>query len=130
MKFVILTGGIELSVGAMVALSAIIAASTMEAGWPSPLACVAVLAAGAFLGLLHGLVIHYFDVQPFIATLAGMFPARGLGHLLARGRASRPAARPLPIHNAAFTDFAERTITFGDYYITYAVVVGLVIVGV
>jgi ribose/xylose/arabinose/galactoside ABC-type transport system permease subunit len=94
MTFVILTGGIDLSVGAMVALSTIIAARTMEAGWPAPLACVAVLAAGAFLGLLHGLVIHYFDVQPFIATLAGMFLARGLCYLL--------AGRPLPIHNAAF----------------------------
>ena len=78
MTFVILTGGIDLSVGAVVALSAIIAAKLMAAGWPAAAAIPVVLLTGSVLGLLVGLMIHYFRIQPFIATLAAMFLARGL----------------------------------------------------
>ncbi|PJJ71075.1 simple sugar transport system permease protein [Diaminobutyricimonas aerilata] len=82
MTFVILTGGIDLSVGAVVALSTMIAASLAQAGW-SPVAIIlVVLLAGSTLGLLVGLVIHYFDIQPFIATLAAMFLARGLCYVI------------------------------------------------
>jgi len=123
MTFVILTGGIDLSVGSVVALSTVVAARGMEAGWPAPVATLAVLAMGALLGLLTGLIIHYFDVQPFIATLAGMFLARGLCYILAR--------RPLPIRSDTFTTFAQGTITLpGGYYTTYAVVLALAVVGV
>src|SRR4051812_26936670 len=115
MTFVIITGGIDLSVGAMVALSTIIMARGLAAGWPVPLAVIAVLAAGALLGLLHGVVIHYFDVQPFIATLAGMFLARGLCYLL--------APHSVPIQNKTVSDFAEHTVNIGNYYVTYAVVI-------
>src|SRR3989337_915030 len=72
MTFVILTGGIDLSVGSVVALSTMIAASLLRAGWPPGIVILVVLLAGTTLGLLSGLVIHYFDVQPFIATLAAM----------------------------------------------------------
>jgi len=123
MTFVILTGGIDLSVGSVVALSTVVAARTMEAGWPPLAACVLVLLIGSTLGLLMGLAIHYFDVQPFIATLAGLFFARGLCFLL--------AGRPLPIRNQAFSRFAEATITLpGGYYTTYAVVLALIVVAV
>jgi len=118
MTFVILTGGIDLSVGSVVALSTVIAARGMEAGWPAPVASIVVLAMGALLGLLMGLIIHYFDVQPFIATLAGMFLARGLCFLL--------AGRPLPIRNDTFTQFAQGTITLpGGYYTTHGVVIAV-----
>jgi ribose/xylose/arabinose/galactoside ABC-type transport system permease subunit len=121
MTFVILTGGIDLSVGSVVALSTVVAARTMEAGWPAPAACLLVLLIGSGMGLLMGLAIHYFDVQPFIATLAGLFFARGLCFLL--------AGRPLPIHNGPFTRFAAATITLpGGYYTTYAVVLALLVV--
>src|SRR3954447_9370610 len=118
--FVILTGGIDLSVGAMVALSTIILARTLAAGWPLPLAVLVVLLAGVVLGLLHGVVIHYFDVQPFIATLAGMFLARGLCYLL--------APHSIPIQNKTVSDFAERTVDIGNYYVTYAVVIAVAVV--
>ena len=68
MTFVILTGGIDLSVGSVVALSTVILATALKAGWPMPLAVGAVLVVGPLLGLMMGLVIEYFDVQPFIAT--------------------------------------------------------------
>ena len=82
MTFVILTGGIDLSVGSVVALSTMIAAKTLQMGWPPYLSMAAVLATGTLLGLLMGLLIHYFDIQPFIATLAGLFLARGLTYLI------------------------------------------------
>ena len=82
MTFVILTGGIDLSVGSVVALSTVILAKTLQVGWPMPLAVVVVLLVGPPLGLVMGLIIEYFDVQPFIVTLAGMFLARGLCYVV------------------------------------------------
>lgn len=78
MTFVILTGGIDLSVGAMMALGAVMAAWLMQGGLNPGLTIVVVLVAGTVLGLGVGFVIHKFEIQPFIATLAAMFLARGL----------------------------------------------------
>jgi len=82
MTFVILTGGIDLSVGSVVALSTMIAASLARDGWPPAAVIAVVLISTSTLGLLVGLVIHYFAIQPFIATLAAMFLARGLCYVI------------------------------------------------
>lgn len=83
MGFVILSGGIDLSVGAVLALATMIAAWLLQvAHWP-PLAVIAfVLLLGAGFGAGMGAIIHYFRLQPFIVTLAGMFLARGLCYLI------------------------------------------------
>jgi ribose/xylose/arabinose/galactoside ABC-type transport system permease subunit len=83
MSFVILSGGIDLSVGSVLALSTLIAAWLLHvAHWP-PLAVIAcVLLMGALFGGAMGALIHYFALQPFIVTLAGMFLARGLCYLV------------------------------------------------
>ncbi|MFJ6443365.1 galactofuranose ABC transporter, permease protein YjfF [Streptomyces sp. NPDC091649] len=121
MTFVILTGGIDLSVGAVAALSTMIAAATLEAGWPPLLSIVAVLGSGATLGLLMGLVIHHFEVQPFIVTLAGMFLARGLCFLI--------SVESVSITDPAFRKFAAGAITLpGDITLTYSVVIALAVV--
>jgi simple sugar transport system permease protein len=78
MTFVILSGGIDLSVGAVVALSMILSAKLLQQGWSPGLVIALVLVMGFAFGGVQGLLIHYFDIQPFIATLAGMFLARGL----------------------------------------------------
>ncbi|WP_422739249.1 galactofuranose ABC transporter, permease protein YjfF [Micromonospora sp. WMMD729] len=78
MTFVILTGGIDLSVGSVVAMTAMVSASLLEKGLPAALVLVIALLIGPTLGLLMGCVIHFFDIQPFIVTLAGMFFARGM----------------------------------------------------
>jgi len=80
---------------------------------------VAVLLTGSVLGLLMGLVIHYFEIQPFIVTLAGMFLARGLCYVI--------SVDSIPIKNETFTSFASGTITIGDYFITPSVIVALVV---
>jgi ribose/xylose/arabinose/galactoside ABC-type transport system permease subunit len=99
MTFVILTGGIDLSVGSVVALSTMIAASLAQAGWPPAAVVLVVLVTTSTLGLLVGLVIHYFEIQPFIVTLAALFLARGLCYVISlnsisidRGSPSRRAS--------------------------------------
>ncbi|MFC4335513.1 ABC transporter permease subunit [Salininema proteolyticum] len=79
MTFVILTGGIDLSVGSVMAFSTMACAwLTVEAGVPAGWAVPGVLLFGMLSGGLIGAVIHYFKVQPFIATLVGLFLYRGL----------------------------------------------------
>jgi galactofuranose transport system permease protein len=120
MTFVILTGGIDLSVGSVVALSTMIAAATLRAGWPAWLVVLAVLASGSLLGLGMGVMIHRFGVQPFIATLAGMFLARGLCFVI--------SVESVSIKEDTFYDIATATIPLGEVSITYSVVVALVVV--
>ena len=79
MTFVILTGGIDLSVGAVMALGSVIAATLLQQGWLGPIVIIlVVLLVGSLMGLVVGLIIDRFNIQPFIATLAAMFLARGL----------------------------------------------------
>ncbi|SDZ44426.1 monosaccharide ABC transporter membrane protein, CUT2 family [Micromonospora pattaloongensis] len=78
MTFVILTGGIDLSVGSVVAMTAMVSAALLQDGLPPALVLVIALLIGPALGFLMGCAIHVFDIQPFIVTLAGMFFARGI----------------------------------------------------
>jgi simple sugar transport system permease protein len=82
MTFVILTGGIDLSVGSVVALTTMLLASLLRAEVSLLVAVPLVLLVGALFGLLHGVLIQRFRLQPFIVTLAGMFLARGLSYLI------------------------------------------------
>jgi galactofuranose transport system permease protein len=83
MSFVILSGGIDLSVGSVLALTTMVAAWLLQvAQWPAELVIVIVLLGGAAFGALQGLIIHVFKLQAFIVTLAGMFLARGLCFLI------------------------------------------------
>ncbi|WP_328527100.1 sugar ABC transporter permease YjfF [Nocardioides sp. NBC_00368] len=123
MTFVILTGGIDLSVGSNVALSTLIAARTLELGWPVVAVIAVVLLAGTVLGTAMGLLIHYFDIQPFIATLAGMFLARGLCYLI--------SVDSIPIKDETFSAIAFGSISLpGGYYLGWTAVFALVIVAV
>lgn len=77
--FVILSGGIDLSAGAIIALVSTASAYLMEKqGFYPEWVIPWMLLMGTLLGLAMGCLIHYFKVQPFIATLAGMFFARGM----------------------------------------------------
>jgi ribose/xylose/arabinose/galactoside ABC-type transport system permease subunit len=83
MTFVIISGGIDLSVGSVIALTTMVSAALVEHhGWGPAGTIPLVLGMGAGLGLLQGFVIQYFNVQPFIATLAGQFLARGLCYVI------------------------------------------------
>jgi ribose/xylose/arabinose/galactoside ABC-type transport system permease subunit len=83
MSFVILSGGIDLSVGSVLALTTVVAAWLLHvAHWPPLVVIACVLLFGAGFGAAMGALIHYFKLQPFIVTLAGMFLARGLCYLI------------------------------------------------
>lgn len=78
MTFVILSGGIDLSVGAVIGFTGVLVAVLIAwAGWHPLAAFAAALAVAAAFGGLMGLTIHYLQVPSFIVTLAGMFLARG-----------------------------------------------------
>jgi ribose/xylose/arabinose/galactoside ABC-type transport system permease subunit len=87
MTFVIVTGGIDISVGAGVALTGVVAALTMQSGQNVALAILAALAAGATLGLINGLIIAYGRVMPFVATLGTMYLFRGAALIITNGQA-------------------------------------------
>jgi len=83
MTFVILTGGIDLSVGAVIAFSTVLLAALVERhGWHPLPAIAVVLALGTAFGALMGTAIERYRLQPFVVTLAGMFLARGAATLV------------------------------------------------
>jgi len=82
LTFVILTGGIDLSVGAVIAFSSVAGVLLANAGWNPYLVMVIMVLSGSAFGLISGVLIQYFNVQPFIATLAMMFLARGLASMM------------------------------------------------
>ncbi|WP_161884148.1 ABC transporter permease [Deinococcus alpinitundrae] len=78
LTYVIITGGIDLSVGSTAALSAVIGADLMQRGLPAILAVLAALAVGAVAGLVNGLLVTRVQLAPFIVTLGTMTFYRGL----------------------------------------------------
>jgi galactofuranose transport system permease protein len=118
--FVILTGGIDLSVGSVVALTTMLSASMLEERHWSPfLVLPVVLLVGPLLGFGMGCIIHYFAIQPFIVTLAGMFLARGLCYII--------STSSIPITNETWTAMAQTKVAIGAYHVSPSAVVAFVI---
>ncbi|MGC5324319.1 ABC transporter permease [Brevibacillus sp. SYSU BS000544] len=86
MTFVILTGGIDLSVGAILALASAVTAGLMKGGMDTSLAVLIGLLMGTILGAVNGLLIWKGKVAPFIATLATMTVFRGLTLVYTEGK--------------------------------------------
>ncbi|MCL2811961.1 MAG: sugar ABC transporter permease YjfF [Clostridia bacterium] len=85
MTMVLISGGIDLSVGAVASLTGMIIAYGSTVLGVHPLLCMGLaLIVGVGLGLTMGAMIHYLNVPPFIATLTGMFLARGVCSLISR----------------------------------------------
>ncbi|MEV6632431.1 galactofuranose ABC transporter, permease protein YjfF [Actinoplanes sp. NPDC051470] len=120
MTFVILTGGIDLSVGSVVALTTMVCATMLNNGWPTPLAMIAVLLMGAALGFAMGCVIHFFEIQPFIVTLAGMFLARGLCYVISTSSIS--------INADFWRTTAQHRIGVGSFTVTPSVLIAALVV--
>ncbi len=123
MTFVIITGGIDLSIGSMIALTTMISAVLVNHGWPPLLVIPLVLAAGALFGWGMGAVIHYFKIQPFIVTLAGMFLARGLCYII--------SINTITIDHAFYRTAAQTKLRLpGGSFISISVLIALAVVGV
>jgi ribose/xylose/arabinose/galactoside ABC-type transport system permease subunit len=86
MTFVIISGGIDLSVGSIVAFSGVLLASTLQAPLPASVAIAVGVAGGASCGLVNGLLITRGRLPPFIATLGMMSVARGAALVFTEGR--------------------------------------------
>src|SRR2546429_1724929 len=88
--FVILTGGIDLSVGSILGLSGGVTALLLAAGVPIPLAILAGLLVGLVVGLVNGLLVSRMGLPPFIATLGMLGIARGIVLLLTGAKTIAP----------------------------------------
>ena len=86
MTYVIISGGIDLSVGSVLAVAGIALALALEGGVPAPAAIGIALATGTVCGLANGVLITFGRLPPFIATLGMMSVARGAALMLAEGR--------------------------------------------
>lgn len=124
MTFVIVSGGIDLSVGSMIALTTMVSASLVqERGWPPEAVIPLVLCMGAVFGWLMGAIIHYFKIQPFIVTLAGMFLARGLCYVI--------SINTITIDNPFYTKMAQTKVHLpGGNTISISVIIALAVVAV
>ncbi|MDC8786483.1 galactofuranose ABC transporter, permease protein YjfF [Roseateles koreensis] len=122
MSLVILSGGIDLSVGSVLALSTMVAAWLLQtAHWPPQAVMVAVLLMGALFGAAQGALIHFFKLQPFIVTLAGMFLARGLCYLI--------SINSITIDEPMFVALSQTQLSvFGGFVSPGAVIAVLVLV--
>ena len=90
MTFVIVTGGIDLSVGSILGLSAIVlGVAWKKLGLPLPLAILVALSVGTLAGLFNGIIITRFKVPPLIATLATLALYRGLAEGISQARSIR-----------------------------------------
>ena len=98
--FVIITAGIDLSVGAIVGFCTVILAWLLQAGVPLWLAIAATLLMGAGIGIFHGFGIVRMGLPPFIITLATLTSLRGIGLLITDGST-------ISITNEGFTNFAR-----------------------
>ncbi|MSO63337.1 MAG: ribose ABC transporter permease [Acidobacteria bacterium] len=86
MTFVIISGGIDLSVGSIVALAGVALGAMLQTGYPLPVALAAALAAGTACGMLNGALVSVGGLPPFIATLGMMSAARGTALVFTEGR--------------------------------------------
>lgn len=110
MTMVLITGGIDISVGSMVAMTCMLLAWGMEnKGLGAAPAILLVLFVGLTFGLVQGFLVSYLKIQPFIVTLAGMFFARGMTAII--------STEMISIKNEVFLKWAQAKIylPFGGY---------------
>jgi ribose/xylose/arabinose/galactoside ABC-type transport system permease subunit len=125
---VVISGGIDLSVGGIVALTSTASAALLRIGWDPWVVMLLMLALGTAMGALMGYFITYLKVQPFIATLAGMWIGRGLAYTISN--------ESIAIYDRTYSILARTKILIpglsnpvtqkGDY-ITISVVVAMTV---
>lgn len=133
MTCVMLTGGIDISVGSLIAMDCMILAVGMERwNMSAPVLCILVLVIGIVFGLVQGFCIGYLEIQPFIVTMAGLFFGRGMTAVICTDQVSISS-------NELFVKLANMKISlpFGAYtnqkgvlqvpYIRLNVVIALVV---
>ncbi|THV33630.1 ABC transporter permease [Glycomyces buryatensis] len=124
MTVVVLTRGIDLSVGSTLGLSAYLTATALSSGTPVPLALLVGIGAGAACGAVNGAIVHFGKVPPLVATLGTLYVFRGIVYFTAGG--SRVNASDLP---RGFLDFGSGAVLGVPYlFIISALVLAAVAV--
>lgn len=119
LTLVILTGGIDLSVGSMAGCASIMAATLVtKHGFPGMAAILVTLAFGLLIGLGQGFLISRFQLAPFLVTLGGLFFCRGVGLLVSRE--SSPIADPL------IATLSSPALSVGKAYLSWPAILFLV----
>ncbi|MBK8986008.1 MAG: sugar ABC transporter permease YjfF [Chloroflexi bacterium] len=128
MTFVILSKGIDLSVGAMIALTSVTSAALLERTGLSPLIVIPLmLLMGTLFGATMGMIIHVFKVQPFIVTLAGMFFARGMCFFISLNAIPirDPLYRTMALYRLQLPFFERAFISLGAVTALIVLIVGM-----
>lgn len=90
MTFVIVGGGIDLSIGSVLALTGIITGMVLRAGAPIPLAIICGILVGVVVGFVNGFVIVTYKIPPMIATMGMMYIVRGIVYVITKGQPIYP----------------------------------------
>ncbi|WP_113672853.1 galactofuranose ABC transporter, permease protein YjfF [Vallitalea guaymasensis] len=123
LSFVIITGGIDLSVGALVAFITMVAASLLEKGINAYLIIVLLLIIGALFGFVQGFLITQFNLHPWIVTLGGMFFARGSCYLI--------STESIVISNKTLHTISKFKIKlWGGNFTSISVIIALLVVAI
>lgn len=104
MTFVLLTGGIDISVASTLAFTGVFSAFLLEKGWSAAVVIPLVLLIGALVGCIQGYAIHEFNIAPFLVTLVGQFFMRGMCAVI--------STVSIPINNEFFKNAALKKISF------------------
>jgi D-xylose transport system permease protein len=124
MTFVVLTGGIDLSVGAGMALFGVVAATLqIDHHQPAVIAIAAALAVSVLVGLWHGFLVATLKIPPFIATLSGFLAYRGLALLLSDARGLAPMGSDFAVLGGRISPTASILLCAGGFVIAIAVLV-------
>ena len=126
MTIVIVSAGIDLSVGAIVAFSSVAGVMLMNIGVNGWLSMAMMIVFGAMFGLIAGVMIQYFGVQPFIATLAMMFLARGLASILSTTPVNAPEDSPIMLLAVDWKIFDGPKVN--DFVITLGLLIAVLVV--
>ncbi len=115
-SYVLITGNIDLSIGSVVGMSAMISGTLMSGGMTPILAMAITLGACLIVGLVNGILVGKFQLPPFIATLGTMFVARGTAYMVNGNRNTNAIATGIGKESAeAVQNFFYYSKTFGIY---------------
>ncbi|MBS1715847.1 MAG: sugar ABC transporter permease YjfF [Armatimonadetes bacterium] len=123
LTFVILTGGIDLSVGSLLGFTSILVATMVQKGHVHPVVAVsAALALGTAVGCAHGILVQKFKMAPFLVTLAGLFVCRGLGLWTSK--------ESIQIKHPAFEAVSDWSLKLGEAKMPVGSIVFLAVVAI
>jgi len=118
--FVLLTGGIDISIASTIAFTCVFSAYLLRLGVPEYVVIPLVLLIGLLMGMIMGYMIHTYKLQPFIVTLAGQFFMRGLCSVI--------STESIAISNEFYKKMALSKIKLGSGKIYYYVFLALIII--